>query len=366
MKENEGELFSEYFKSLGFDFFKVIAITISFFYGSGYLIQAITLRNYGIYRLETVKLQYIEIGVTFTVLFLLLTALPIGVFLAHFRIRKKSPLPNYRLGGTGYFINTSNLFLVVMFASLFLTQQEWSSVILKLEHPKIELRIYEAFAIYVPVALFVLVVMPLVERLVVKKASNPKILYRFLIEPLRFSAVVLGIVIDFLLLRTFPWLLSLVLNGVTFLGTAILLAGAVFAIIYYMMKLADKRSFYLLAVAGTIGIFLVMYMCINAYVWAIIRHIPMNRGGKLPVTRTYLVTNNSVLEKLPIERKVKGEITILGPVYVLEETQYYLHVTEEVTGTWHRDWVPTYAIKKDAIQYLKNERITKGGPRDHK
>ena len=61
-----------------------------------------------------------------------------------------------------------------MFAALFLTQQEWPSVILKLEHPKIELHIYKAFTIYVPVALFVLVIMPLVERLVASVSKQVK------------------------------------------------------------------------------------------------------------------------------------------------------------------------------------------------
>ena len=93
----------QFYNSLGLDISKIVFIVVGFFYGCGYLIQAITLRNYGIQRLETLKFQYIEVGVTFTVLAILITIVPIACYLAHFRIRKKSSeLPHFLIGAIGY------------------------------------------------------------------------------------------------------------------------------------------------------------------------------------------------------------------------------------------------------------------------
>ena len=83
----------------------------------------------------------------------------------------------------------------------------------------------------------------------------------------------------------------------------------------------------------------------------------------MPLTRSYLVTSNKELSNLPIQQKSTKFLTVLGPVYVLEESQDYLHVAKEGGGEWYRNWVTTYAIQKDKVAYLRNERIEQGGPR---
>ena len=156
MENSAKKILKDTYEIIDLDVTKIVVLVMAFFYGSGYLIQAITLRNYGIHRLEAVKLQYIEVGVTFTVLTLLLTIVPVGCLLAHFRIRKKSGLPHFYLGATGYLLNTYNLFLVIVCFALFITRNEWHLYVVKLDSLGIHLRLYQALTAYAIIALFVL------------------------------------------------------------------------------------------------------------------------------------------------------------------------------------------------------------------
>ena len=345
------------------DVTKVILAVVTFFYGTGYLIQAISLRNYGIHRLETVKLQYIEVGVTFTVLTLLLTVVPVACGLAHLRIRRKSGLLHYRIGAFGYFANTCNLFFLVVCFALFFTQDEWSTEVLLNYGGGVQLRLSEVFFIYAVLSVFVLVVLPLVERSIVARVRRRKLVYAVVVEPFRYSAVLLGVAFDVLILQAFPWIRLLLLQGLTFWASAICLVATLYVVVFYIRKLGDNRTGYILAALGTTGVFVLLYMCINAYVFAIVRHIPMNRGGKLPLTWSYLVTDDKSLGHLPVARDEDEGCIIWGPVYVVEETEDYLHIAKASGSDWFKKWVQTFSIKKDTVQYITHERIAGKGPR---
>ena len=357
------EVVSSAYSKLGLDISKVILAAVTFFYGTGYLIQAITLRNYGVQRLETVKLQYIEVGVTFSVLLLLFTVLPVACFLAHFRIRKRSGLPHYRIGAFGYLLNTYNLLSLVLCFALFITQAEWTATLFNLKGGARPVHLYEIFVAYASVSALVLMALPLIERAVVAKVRRVSLVFWTVIEPLRYTAVVLGLALDLLLVWSFPWLAALALKGITFAASAMLLCGIAYVIVFYIRKLGDSRTIHVVAAVGTTGLFMLLYICINAYVYSVVRHIPMNRGGKLPLTRSFMVTATPALRTMAVGQTKTNECTIIGPVYVLEETEDYLHVANESLGDWHREWVPTFAVRKDEILYIRNERITAAGPR---
>lgn len=363
MSTDADKILSDFYKGLNFDMKSIVIFILSYLYFAGYLIQATTLRNFGIYRLETLKFQYIEVGFTFTVLFLLITIVPVGCFLAHFRIRQRSGLLHYKIGAIGFLINTYNLFIIITFFSMFITWKEWSFIMFKNDSNSLQILLYQVFLIYLAIALVVLILFPLLERIVMSKSKRSKLIYILFIEPFRFFAVILAIVFDLLLLYFFPWIGNLIVSGLTFFGSSLMLVTTIFVIIFYMRKLGDKRSLHILAAIGSTGVIVLLFICINAYVFSVIRYIPMNRGGKLPITRSYLISDKKVFNNIPIDKSKIDEVTKLGPLYVIEETQDYLYVTNESDGSWYRDWASTFAIKKDIVQYIQNERIIKGGPR---
>ena len=310
-------------------------------------------------------MQYIEVGVTFTVLLLLVTLMPVSLFHAHFRIRNKSNLPNYKIGAIGYLVNTYNLFFLILFFALFITQNEWNS---ELFFPLIEngIKLNLVFSIYCAISVFVLIIMPLIERKIVNINRAVKPVYWIIVEPIRYSAVAVGIILDLALFHTFHWFQVLALRGSTFILSAVLFFCIAYMIIFYMRKLGDKKSMHVLFAAGSTGLFLLLYICINAYVYSVVRHIPVNRGGKLPLTRSYLVTEQKIFKTTPIHwANQEGKVISIGPVYVIDENNDYLYITKEVNEEWYKDWVETFAIKKSEIMYIHNERVNDGGPRSN-
>jgi len=365
VKNSADEIISSAYDKIDLDISKIMVMVLTFFYGTGYLIQSITLRNYGVYRFEAVKLQYIEVGITFTVLLLLVTLMPVSLFHAHFRIRKKSNLPNKKIGAAGYLANTYNLLFLVLFLALFITQNEWNSV-LNFPLGKYEINLNIAFSIYCAISIFVLIILPLVEREIVKKNVLVKPLFWIFVEPIRYSGVLAGILIDLSLFNTFTWFQVLTIKGLTFVLSAILLFGIASVIIFYMRKLGDKRSLHVLFAVGSTGLLLLLYICINAYVYSVVRHIPMNRGGKLPLSIAHLITKQEVFKTIPIhDINQTNKIISIGPVYVIDETNDYFYVAKEESGEWYKKWVTTFAIKKSEILYIRNERVTNGGPRSN-
>lgn len=346
------------FRDFEIDIPKVAIAASGLLYTIGYLVQAITLRNYGIQRLESLKLQYVEVGLPFFVLFLLVTVMPVTCFLAHYRIRRKSSLPHYHLGAAGFLANTYNLLCLVVFFGLFTTTREWEAPVLGTSVP-----LSQALVVYVCISAFVLILMPLVERGIVRRARRVKAIYWAFVEPLRYGAVAFGLFLDVLVLLTFPWTQDLALHGLSFAASAIVFALTAFVIVFYIKKLGDAGSSHVVATVGITGLLILLYICINAYVFSVVRHIPMNRGGKMPITRSYLVCTTQELANLPIPKTSEGVSTVFGPAYVLEESEDYLYVASEGTGEWYREWATTYAVRKEAVAYIRNERIEQGGPR---
>ncbi len=357
------KILSDFYNTLNLNIKNIILLVLSYLYCTGYLVQAATLRNFGIYRLETLKFHYIEVGFTFSVLIALVTIIPVGCYLAHFRIRRKSNLPHFKIGAITYLINTYNLFLIITFFSIFITMKEWTYVLFQFDSNTLQIRLNHVMLLYLSISLIVLILFPLLERFVRKNLKSYKLIYNYIIEPFRIATVLVAITFDVVLLISFPWIGSLLLKGLTFIATSIMIITVIYVIGFYMNKLGDKRSFHVLACVGSVGVIVLLFICLNAYVYSVVRYIPMNRGGKLPITRSYLITTNKVFDTIPINKTITTENTKIGPVYIIEETQDYLYIAKECENEWFDDWASTFAIKKDVIQYIKNERITMGGPR---
>ena len=347
---------------LGLSASSAFAVVLGYLYTTGYLISAQYLRKYGIQRFEPVKPQYIEVGLTFTILTLVATLMPVAAAVLHFRVRSKSGLPHYRFGATAYFLNTLNLFTLLCFFVIFITDTDWRAPVPYLSGRTS--RLGGVLAAYLIVAVFCLVLLPIVERLIRRYSSAPKPWYILIVEPLRVVAVILGFAFDIILIQTLPWTLSLVRRGVAFLGCAVLLTGGIWGVVYWVRKVGRRRTAPLIIVMGSVGVLFVSYLAISSYVWGVLRFIPMDRGGKLPLTNTHIFSNAEQWIDLPIKSTKYSQTTSWGPVYLLEETSDFVYVTRDITGDWFFEWVPVVGIDKAAISFVTHQRISEGGPRD--
>lgn len=338
------------------------AVVLGYLYTAGYLISAQYLRKYGIQRFEPVKPQYIEVGLTFTILTLLGTLLPVAAAVLHFRVRSNSGLPHYHFGATVYLVNTVNLFFLLGFFVVFITDTDWRAPVSYLAGRSAHLG--GVLAAYFVVAFFCLILLPIVERLIRRYSSRPKPWYFLIVEPVRVAAVILGVSFDLLLIQTLPWILSLIRRGVAFLGCAVLLIGGIWAVVYWFRKVGRRQTAHLFLVMGSVGVLFASYLAVSSYVWGVLRFIPMDRGGKLPLTNTYVFSDAKQLVDLPIQSRSHSQTTSWGPVYLLEETSDFIYVTQGTSGDWFFGWVPVVGIDKSTISFMSHERISEGGPRE--
>lgn len=357
--EHYAERFDVSLGRLGLSASGAFAAALGYLYTAGYLISAQALRNYGIHRFEPVKPQYIEVGLTFTILTVLLTLTPVAAALLHFRVRGKSGLPYYRFGATVYWLNTTNIFLVLGFFVIFVTDAEWAAPI-----PLIEgLNVGGMLGVYLAIGLFSLVVLPIVERLIKRYAVSPRPWYFGVVEPVRVGTVLVGVGFDVLLVSALPWTVALAYRGVAYLGCAIILIGGLWGIFYWVRRVGRRRTAHLILTLGSVGVLFASYLAVSSYVWGVLRFVPMNRGGKLPLTETVLVSSSESLLDLPITSTRLDRTVSWGPVYVVEETSEFLYVTKDTAGDWFFEWVGVVGIDKGSLAFVEHRRTSGTGPR---
>lgn len=347
--------------SLDLDAVSAFAVVTGYLYLTGYLITAITLRNYGIHRFEAIKLQYIEAGVAFTVLACALALVPIITAITYYRVRVKSGLPNLWLGLIGYVSNFTILIFLLTFFAMFVTAYDWSQ-----DTP---IRVFrrwslsEIFYIYASFSMFEVVLLPVVERLIVGRAQNPRVWYRWLVEPCRYFIVLLSLAFVVVLWHTLPWLKTWLQHIIPFFLTLVSMLLGFGGIRFWIHKVGTPETMRVISLLGAVGLIILFYVSINAYVFGVVRMLPINRGGRLPVTQTFFVSDSKVLKALPLQRDSLDGSYRWGPVYVVEESSDRVYVATANGGDWTREWNPIVAISKSAITFTTSERIRDGAPR---
>lgn len=333
----------------------IFACAVGYLYLTGYLINSIFCRNLGINRAEALKLQYIEIGLVFTLMTVSLTAIIPAAFYVTFRIRKSSQLPHYWAGGIGNALNTAHFCLVLIFTAIFITNYEWNYTIDRLLFRGWQIK--DLFAIYMLSVFFAMAILPAVERIVVKKCSKRtmRIMFRSLIEPLRYCFIVFSLLYDVVLLTNIGWIPQLLARGFYYLLTALVFPVGTVLVLLWLRKVGDRRNSPVLVGIVCAAVVAVLYLSVNSYVYGVYRFVPMNRGGKLPLTETYLELPKEVtFSSFPVPDPTSK---LVGPVYVVEETSEYLYVASGEMGQWTLDYLPVHAVKKQSVKHYMTKRI---------
>lgn len=340
---------------------ELAAVSVGFLYVSGYFINSIFIRNLGIPDTELVRLEYIKIGFTFTLITLGIVLLPFGAFYLSYRVRKSSGLPHYHGGAIGNSLNTTLCLGFPLFLAFFITKFEWDS---RLPSSLLGLHTFKSVVIlFVVLELNGMIVIPAVERLVNKKSKTAwrMRLYRFVIEPARYGIFIVSIILAIGSLWQIPWMRSLLSRGIYFLLAGFVFVAGMSAAVYWVRYIRTVRGFW--PVYGLIGFGLcsLYYLAVTSYVFGIYNYIPSNRGGRLPVTRAYLQIVPD--ESLFAQQRVIGNMKLYGPVYIIEDHQDSLFVASEKMDRWLYDFVPIHAIRKERVPYIYIERIEDGFPR---
>jgi hypothetical protein len=347
-----------FLKRLGYS--ELAALIVGFLYVSGYFINSIFVRNLGIPDTELLRLEYIKIGFTF-VLTLGFIYLPIGAFSLTYRVRSSSGLPHFYMGLIGNSLNTTFCLAFPLFLAFFITKHEWDMV---LNSRIIVFTSFKSSSLAaVTLFLFGMAVVPAIERLINRRLQEPSRMkaFRFFVEPLRYAPLLLGLYLVGRLLYQIPWIKIFVSGAfIYFLVVAFFVGGLSAATLWIKLIHKIKGSWLVYTLIG-VGIAILYYLAITSYVFGIYTFIPINRGGRLPLTRAYLeVTGHS---NLFTEERVVGGVKLRGPSYIIEDQADTLFVASDNMDRWLYEFVPIHAIRKENIQYVYLERITDGFPR---
>jgi hypothetical protein len=247
---------------------------------------------------------------------------------------------------------------MVTFFALFITKQEWDKIITFYTS---NTSFKSVFFCYLILALPAVVILPIIERKVLNRVSKKA--YSLITEPFRLTGIISAITFDCILYKSFPWFKIFLYQSAIYFSSSIAFLITVFLVFFYFRKFQGEMTRYLIPILGTVGSIIVLYICINAYVVGVVRHIPFNRGGNLPISKAYLTIDKSLLDSVPFRDNISRE-NVIGPFYILESNQDYIYVTKEIGKKWFNDWPVTFSIKKSFINSITYERISTDGPRE--
>ena len=145
-------------------------LIVGLLYVSGYYINSMFLRNYGIPGTELIKLEYIKIGFVFWLIICGLVLLPFGAFYLTSKIRRNSNLPHYWAGLIGNSFNTIVMLGVPIALSFLATNFEWNY---QFNNSVMGFTSFnKSVSCALVISTFCTVVLPAIERLVTSKFNN--------------------------------------------------------------------------------------------------------------------------------------------------------------------------------------------------
>lgn len=337
------------------------ALLVGLLYVTGYYINSMFLKNYGIPGLELLRLEYIKIGFVFWLIVCGLIFLPFGAFYLTSKIRSSSELPHYWLGLVGNSLNVIILLGVPVTLAFFATRFEWKY---SFQEPLLGFNSFNHSVSFALALLAVLViVLPAIERLLIKKIQGKALVwvYRLLIEPVRFGGLALAIYLIYRSVTEISWLPLVLGKSVSFFAAVLILGSGLLAAYYWVTFIRKTEGSLMVIPIVMIGVAFFFYLAVASYVYGVYPAIPCNRGGKLPLTQTYLQIKG--YDGVFSSARQKGGLTLHGPVYVIEETEDVLYFASKDMGNWFENFVHINAVKKENIKYMVTERISDGFPR---
>lgn len=347
------------FKDVGIA--ETVGVIIGLLYVTGYYINSIFLKNYGIPDAELLRLEYIKIGFVFWLLSSGVVFLPVGAFLLTYRVRKQSGLPHFWIGLVGNALNTIVMLSVPLMLAFFGTRFEWY---FPLTEPILGFQKYNvAVATGLAVSAFAVIALPGIERLV-NKSSNAgfvKWTFRLLIEPVRFGCLMFTTYMVIAATKQIPWLLSVFGRALSFLAVSVVFMIGIMAAFRWIRQIDRVRGSSLVYALIMFGVSFFYYLAIATYVFGVYPSIPCNRGGRMPLTEAFFETPGH--EKLFAGEKQFTGYTLRGPAYIIEQSDGVLYFATFGMDKWLQDFVPIHALRKEDIPYMRLERITDGFPR---
>jgi uncharacterized protein (DUF486 family) len=344
-----------------FNIVQATGLIVGLLYVSGYYINSIFLKNYGINTPELFRLEYIKIGFVFWLIICGLIFLPFGAFYLTKRIRSSSNLPHFWVGLIGNTLNIIVMLGVPIALSFLATKFEWnygfSDSILGFS------AFNYAVSFALAVSVFLVVVLPAVERLVLRFFGQKTVLwiFRIIIEPVRFGGFFLSAFIIYRSVSQVPWLPTVLGKSGAFVAVVLVLGSGLLAAYYWVSFIRKTEGSLMVLPLIFLGVAFFYYLAMASYVYGLYPAIPSNRGGKLPLTQAYLQVNG--YDSIFTSKKKFGELVLHGPIYIIEETENKIYFANDDMDKWFEEFIQINVFNKDDVKFIQSERIDDGFPK---
>lgn len=347
------------FKAVGIA--EASALVVGSLYVTGYYVNSIFVRNYGIPESELFRLEYIKIGLVFWLLNTGIVLIPFGSFYLTYRVRRASGLPHFYVGWIGNSLNTTVMLFVPLVLSFFATRYEW---FFPLPNPVLGCNsVNMAVGWGLGIASFGTICVPLIERAAAwyTTARSRPWVFRIFVEPLRFGCLLAATYLIGKAMLQIPWLLRVFGRGVSFIAVAVLFVGGITAAIFWVRHIARVRGSGVVFLLIGFGVTFFYYLSLTSYVFGVYPAVPANRGGRMPVTEAYMETSGH--DSLFLRARDMDGFAAHGPVYILEQTSETIYFASGEMDEWFDKFVPVHGLSANAVPYIRFERIEDGFPR---
>jgi hypothetical protein len=334
---------------------QLAAVAAGALYVTGYYVNSVFVQNFGIISSELVRLEYIKIGFMFWLLCVTIILLPTILGLLTYKIRKSS---NFKWFWSGFIFNLicSTAFIgIPCILSIFATDTQWTATYINPILGLVEFKM-TILASILSGAIGV-IIFPAIERKIYPNPTNNRQMF-YQIAVVEIPRGIAAISAVFFAADAFlgsAWPENFLFRITPFLAVACTFGILVFAAILWTKKIKDASgSAYLIPIflgGGTVF----YYLLVTSFVHGAYPLIPSNRGGKLPLSASYLILENPAM--IPGSKINIDNMDFHGPYIVVDDNRDHLYLSLRLFPNNQGDFPATYRIPKEKIKLQLNIRL---------
>ena len=329
-----------------------ITAFLGFIYLAGYLVSSIFLRSIGIESASLLKAQYIETGIVFSCFTATIMVVPFYTMRMIRRIKGEEE-NSFKIGTIITTVVIINFSIVLLYFALFTTHEI---------DQNISIRGYSicsvgsVFVAYLVVILGISVLVGFIKdkNISEKYGKDPCIMPYF-----RFLMLTTSIIFDYIIVTQIAWM------KIDKIGTVMrfyLFMAGMFGITLFMLVKRLERPFqkpkhrYNLLMFCLFFLVPMFYLMLTAYSSSVYRILPVNRGGKLPVTRATIILKSSETERPLID--IDTNEGAIGPLFIVEQNEEDVYfILDKYPAFGDPKFGKVYAMKKADIFSIEHKKF---------
>lgn len=351
----------------------VISALVAFVYVSGYPVHSFYTRGKGIPSLPLLNAEYIHTGLVFLGLTTFIIALPAVIWRAVIRAHERSKTPVTITAVITPFVAAMFLYLVLFFA-LFITHSDWVYTV-RIFHHDVSLQLL-SLSYFISVAVL-LCLIPTIRQFNTRRDANDPRYFSDSIDnaitstPIRalvicLQALEVAITVLFLVILwgKLPWFAPFMRRMAFYVASLLVVFFSARVIAgwtnLYQWK-GSRNLFLLIGLPFLVAGYLIL---ISTYAFGVYNNLPVNRGGRYPVTSATLVLERDYILPPEYVAATGSQYIVSRPVYILEDSESFLYIAQyKDPAEWFGDAPLVRAIKKDAVLRMDLQSIMDGRPR---